>query len=144
MTTSELPRVCFIRVGDNASKLNQICSLVHRHFLKNERILIPVPSQEAAAYIDQLLWKMPEESFLPHAIVNIPCQERIVITTTTLSNINQAAIIINLLPALHVNPAPAHCIYELLDLTSAEKEAASRKKEAAYRAAGYLVGEVVT
>lgn len=138
MTSQTLPSIRFITVANNQSKLEQLCSVVYRHFLNNEKIAIAVPSQEAAVYIDQLLWRMPEESFLPHVIANHTSKERIVITSS-LSNINQAAVMINLLTVVHPNPVPAQYIYELLDLTSSEKEALTRKKEAEYKAAGYLV-----
>lgn len=137
---TNLARICFMKVSDNASKLQRLSSIIHQHS-KNDKILIAVPSNEAALYIDQLLWKLPEESFLPHAVVNFPTKERIAITTSP-SNINQAAILINLMPNLHPNPGPVSLIYELLDSTSKEKEAVSLQKKAAYATAGHHIEEI--
>jgi DNA polymerase IIIc chi subunit len=134
-------RVCFMRAADNMSKLQKLYSVIHHHFVKNDKILVAVPSNEAALYIDQLLWKMPEESFLPHAIVNHPTKERIAITTSLL-NVNQASILINLLGNLHPNTGTIGLIYEFLDLTSKDKEANSRQKQAAYASIGHLVEEI--
>lgn len=138
MIPTHFPCVRFLKVTDNASKLQKLRFAIESHFLKNDKILIAVPSTEAAAYIDQFLWKAPEESFLPHAIINFPTKERIAITTSN-ANVNQAPILINLLPTLHPNPAGVTLIYELLDLTSKEKEAISLQKQSAYANLGYLI-----
>lgn len=140
MTLSNLARVCFLRVTDNISKLQKLQVAIQSHFLKNDKILITVPSNEAASYIDQLLWRIPDESFLPHAIINYPSKEHIAITTTY-SNVNQASILINLLPTLHPNPIRVTLIYELLDMTSKEKDVISRQKQFSYVNLGYQVEE---
>lgn len=142
MTINKLTQVFFIRVNDNLSKIQKICSLVHSHFVKKDKVLIVVPSNEAAIYLDQLLWKMPEESFVPHAIANGITKEQVAITTN-LSNVNQASTLVNLLGNIHPNPGSVDMIYELLDLTSKEKEEVSRQKQAAYRRAGHLVEEIL-
>lgn len=134
-------RVCFIRVTDNASKLQKLCEIVHSHFIKKDQLLITVPSSEAATYIDQLLWKMPEESFIPHLINNSLSKDPIIITTNT-TNINQAKTVINLLVTVHPNPVPADLLYELLDLTSKDKEAISKRKQSDYHNAGFLIEEL--
>lgn len=141
MTISKPIRVCFIQVTDNATKLQKLCAVIHSHFIKNDKVLIAVPSTEAAAYIDQLLWRIPEESFIPHAVANHTTNERIAITTTH-SNINQASTLVNLLANPHPNPGSVNLIYELLDLTSKDKEAISRQKQATYRNTGHQVEEI--
>lgn len=141
MTTTKLTRICFLKVTDNASKLQKLCAIIHNHFIKNDKVLIVVSSNEAATYIDQLLWRMPEESFTPHAIIHASTKELVAITTSHL-NINQAPVLVNLLTTLHPDPGPVDVIYELLDLTSSEKEIISRKKQIEYQTAGYLIEEI--
>lgn len=141
MTPSSLAKVYFLRVTDNASKLYKLCTLIHAHFAKNDRMLIYVTTNEAALYLDQLLWKMPEESFMPHAIASSATKEPIVITTSA-ANINQATTLINLSPSIAQNFNSIHLIYELLDLTSKEKEAVSQTKKTLYQTAGHLVEEI--
>jgi DNA polymerase-3 subunit chi len=136
MNEELIKKVYFLRVTDTATKLNSICQVTHRHFNKKEAILIAVPSQEAAVYIDQLLWRQPSDSFLPHAIVNIPTQEPVVITTTS-TNINQAKVIINLCPDIPPNLIEYSIIYDLLDLTHPTKEQLSLKRQSAYQVLGY-------
>jgi DNA polymerase IIIc chi subunit len=142
MTISKLTQVFFIRVNDNIAKVQKLCSLIHSHFVKNEKVLIAVPSNDAAVYIDKLLWRMPEESFIPHAIANSSTKERIAITTS-LSNVNQASVLFNLHPNILPQQGPLDLIYELLDLTSKEKEEFSRKKQSDYRSAGHHVEEIL-
>lgn len=132
----ELKKVYFLRVVDTASKLNGICQTIHNHFRKKEAILIVVPSQEAAIYIDQLLWRLPGESFLPHAISNEPIHELVAITTTD-ANVNQAKIIMNLCPEVPKNLTGYSMIYDLLDLTHPTKEQLSLSRQSAYQTLGY-------
>lgn len=138
MTTSKIYRVCFIQVMDNASKLKKLCDIVQTHFLKKDVILITAPSIQAAEYIDQLLWRSPEESFIPHAIVSHASKEKIAITTSP-SNVNQANVLINLLAVTHPNPGLVDVIYELLDLTSQDKIEVARQKREIYMKAGHQI-----
>lgn len=134
----ELKKVYFLRVVDTASKLNGICQITHKHFKNKEAILIAVPSQEAAIYVDQLLWRLPGESFLPHAIANTPTQELVAITTTSV-NVNQAKIIMNLCPDIPTNVTGYSLIYDLLDLTHPTKEQLSLNRQSAFQALGYAL-----
>lgn len=128
-----LKKVHFLRVTNTAEKLDSICQITHKHFKKKEAILIAVPSTEAAIYIDQLLWRQPDDSFLPHAIVNAPTHELVAITTTS-DNVNQAKILINLCPNIPVNLTGYIIIYDLFDLTHPTKEQLSLNRQSAYAA----------
>lgn len=128
--------VRFVTVKTNLEKQNKLCQLVFTAYAKRKKILIIVPSKEAAAYVDQLLWKQPEESFMPHAIVDRMCSEPIAITTQN-SNLNGAEAVINLSPNTLSSLPSIGIIYELNDLTSPEKEALSSQKRNAYAASGF-------
>jgi DNA polymerase-3 subunit chi len=134
-------RITFLRVVDNAAKLQRLCGAVHYHFLRKEKALIGVSSDEAAAYVDQLLWRIPEDSFIPHAIVNGPTKELVAITKA-LNNVNQAQALINLRVEIPNNIKEYTVIYDLLDLTHPSKEEQSRKRQEAYRIAGYSFEEI--
>lgn len=138
MKEHQTKTIYFLRVADISSKLNRICRTVQTHFDRKESVLIAVPSQEAAAYIDQLLWRQPEESFLPHMIVNTPTKEMVAITTSK-TNINSAKALINLNPDIPKNIDDYLIIYDMLDLTHPAKEQLSRAREAAYRELQHLV-----
>jgi DNA polymerase III subunit chi len=134
----EKAKVIFLRAADNTSKLEQICKTVNLHFEKNERMQISVPSTDAAAYVDQLLWRLPEESFIPHSISQSPTQEQIIITTQT-GNLNHATIWMNLCPAVSGDPSLFSIIYELWDQTHPSKEALSAQRQAFYRLHGHSI-----
>lgn len=135
---SDPTKIIFLKVENSHSKLQQICTTIQKHFANKERILVLVPSDEAAIYIDKLLWRLPEESFLPHAIVNDATEEQVVITKSK-NNINNAQILFNLCPENASSANGFAIVYELLDLTDAAKEQLSRKKLAAYQSAGLSV-----
>lgn len=132
--------VRFIRVNTNSEKQHALCHLVVDHCSKKEKVLILVPSNEAATYIDQLLWKQPEESFIPHAICQGPANEPVAITTAS-ANVNRASFVVNL-TSLPLEDLPnVKFIYELNDGTSPEREALSRKKLQAYSEGGFQIEE---
>lgn len=122
-----MPQVNFIRVIDNPSKLSQICALVQRHYEQGEAILITLPNTEAAQYIDQLLWRLPEESFLPHQIATSPTQEKITITTLT-QNLNSAKVLLNLNPGASPIANEFEMVYELFDETHPAKQELSKQR----------------
>jgi DNA polymerase-3 subunit chi len=145
MNTQKKSQVIFLQAVNSSAKLQAICDTVARHFFKSESVLIIVASDEAAAYLDLLLWRMPEESFIPHAIVGAPSKERIAISKEK-SNFNRAKVLINLRPEAAVSLDEADIIYDLMDLTDASKEELSRQRQNSYQAAGYIcspLGETV-
>jgi DNA polymerase-3 subunit chi len=132
----ELKKVHFLRVSNTAIKLDAICYIAHKHFNQKEALLIAVPSQEAALYIDQLLWRQPSDSFLPHIFSNIHTQELIAITSTA-TNVNDAKVIFNLCPEIPINLAEYSKIYDLFDLTHPSKEQLSINRQLAYKQCGH-------
>jgi len=124
-------KVEFIHVQDNTTKQQKLAKLIHDSFSEQRRIVVFVPSIDAAKFIDQLLWRTPNESFTPHIVSDFPTKERVAITTA-LTNVNKANIAVNLTS----NPLPhidgIETLYELFDTTSPEKEATSRAKQTAY------------
>jgi len=135
------PTIIFLNVADNATKLKKLCETVRGHFSAKEKILIAVSSDEAASYIDQLLWRMPEESFMPHITSEKKSNEHIVITKSN-ENINGANVYINLRAEIPASMTGYHLIYDLLDLTHPTKADQSRKRQDAYQTSGYTFTEI--
>lgn len=129
-------KILFLTVRDAAAKLHAVCTAISKHFFNKEAILVVVSSSEAAVYIDQLLWRIPEEGFLPHVIATEPTSERIVITTSK-ANLNQAKVIFNLCSDPVSDATAYETVYELLDLTHPDKEQLSRKRITLYETAGH-------
>lgn len=134
LNNMQIPKttIIFIKVTDTQSKLVRICETVQHHFNEKQSILINAASEEAAIYIDQLLWRFPEESFLPHLYTSSPTKEPIVVTTS-LQNLNQAKILFNLGSSISPISTEFEKIYELYDCTHPQKEQMSKEKLAVYQ-----------
>ncbi len=130
------PSITFWQVLDAKQKVNCVCQLVHKHFHQAQRQIIMVPNQQAAEYIDKLLWKHPSEAFVPHVVATEPLPAAVVITTTQ-CNLNQAQVVINLCP--DINPAfeSATIVHELWDKTDPSKEQLSQKRYQMYQQTGF-------
>lgn len=131
-------QVLFLRVKDNTAKIQWICSKVQESLKQDKRLFIFTPNAEAASYVDALLWRIPEESFVPHKIVQTPTKEGIAISTMP-HNFNQAHRLLNLCP--HICPIyqQFELVYELYDETHPQKTEWAQKRLSAYQSAGALV-----
>ena len=127
------PNIVFIPVSDNAAKLKAICDIANSQFQAEKTLLIMVPNAQAAAYVDSLLWKSPEESFLPHLITDNRTGERCVITTSQV-NVNKAAVVLNLCPEACPIFSEFETVFELWDETHPTKTEQSAQRKAAYAA----------
>lgn len=132
------PKVIFLRVTDNQTKLRRICTTLQSHFDCKEKVILILPNQGAAQYVDAMLWKIPEENFLPHT-QTIECSDDLIVLTYKQKNLNNAKILFNLC----AEPIPIYDqferIYELLDETNASKSEISHKKMTAYANMGLPV-----
>lgn len=136
--TKRSPPIVFLKVSDTLSKLMRICDVVHKYFSLQQRVLISVQNDASATFIDNLLWRLPQESFIPHSISNKPCNEAIVITTS-LENYNSASTLISL--RTQANPMVKHFStnYELNDHTNPQKHHLSQKRLTQYEKLGHPI-----
>ncbi len=128
-----LTRVVFFQVAEIAAKFKRIAETARAHFGKKESILFFVDDDKALHFVDELLWKFPETSFLPHSAGSDPTQERIAITQTK-SNVNQAHFAFNLCPT-PLLLSGFKIIYEFEDLTAPNKKSLSGLRFNAYKQA---------
>ncbi|MBX9745035.1 MAG: DNA polymerase III subunit chi [Chlamydiales bacterium] len=141
--SSELPtRVVFFQVRENRTKLQRIAEMAGTHFEKRDPFLIFVEDQKAQIFVDELLWKLPETSFLPHLATDDGTKELLVITKSKI-NINQAKIAFNLCSTPLLIQGPFRIIYDFEDLSSPTKKELSSLRFNAYKQAHYLI-EAVT
>jgi DNA polymerase-3 subunit chi len=136
-----MSKVFFLHANDNQTKIQLICQCIHEAVIKEKKILIVVSNNEAALYIDALLWRVPEESFLPHRISSSPNQEWVVITTNATLNLNQADCLFNLDSAISPIYKQFCEIYELYDKTHPQKAQLAQKKLEEYQALGLNIIE---
>ena len=135
-------RVIFFQVNNDQEKRHKIVQMAQEYFDKKEPLLIHLPHEKALDYVDLLLWRSPKESFLPHVIKDQPCNDLIVLTTST-ENPNQARSIFNLNPKpFNINNLSFHRIYEFEDLASVEKNKSAQTRYKYYKEQGYSVNLV--
>lgn len=125
------PNVVFIPVSTAEEKRNGLSRTVQQCFSQRKRILVLAPNREVAQYVDQLLWRHPPESFVPHTIAQKAIRHPVVITTER-ANLNRAQVIFNLSQTPLPITAKFETIYELYDTTSPQKEQLSRSRKAHY------------
>jgi len=132
-------RVTFFQVTNDQQKRKTILQLTHEYFKKNEPLVIRLPHQKALEYVDILLWREPQESFLPHAIKDEHCKDLIVLTTSEESP-NGARSVLNLCPKPITNKNLSFTrIYELEDLASSQKNKSAQERYKSYKDQGYSV-----
>lgn len=122
-------KVIFIPVKDVVTKLRKIAEIATEHLERKEPLLILVPDQAALEFVDELLWKLPEEGFLPHpsSLIQIATKP------------HDASALFNLRPLAYLDKPPFKTIYELEDYTSSERLQLSKQRYAAYRALDYSI-----
>ncbi|MBS0625334.1 MAG: DNA polymerase III subunit chi [Verrucomicrobia bacterium] len=137
--TSDLPiRVVFFQVRETVLKLQRIAETAQTHFEKKEPFLIFVEDAKAQQFVDDLLWKFPETSFLPHMATDDTTKEWIVVTKLK-RNINGARAAFNLCPTPLLIEGSFRIIYEFEDLTSPSKKQLSAVRFDAYKEARCLI-----
>ncbi len=131
-------RVIFFQVQTNAGKLSKIAEMAHFHFSIPEPLLIFVEDEKSEKFVDELLWKQPATSFLPHTVSDSSIKDFIVITKTK-QNLNQAKIAFNLCPTALLLNEPFKIIYEFEDLTAPIKKNLSSQRFDAYKKASFSI-----
>ncbi|MCB1110461.1 MAG: DNA polymerase III subunit chi [Chlamydiia bacterium] len=132
-------RVTFFQVRDDQQKRERIVHLAKEYFEKKEPLLIHLPHLKAVEYVDLLLWRSPQDSFLPHVIKDQPCNDYLVLTSTK-ENPNSARSILNLCSEPVDNEKLSFIkIYELEDLSSTQKNHAAQKRYKTYKSSGYTI-----
>ena len=113
-------RVVFFQVRDAGAKLRRICETARSHFERKEHFLILVEDAKAATFVDELLWKIPETSFLPHVVSDEITKDWIAVSKIK-KNVNGARAAFNLCPTPLLIEGPFRIIYEFEDLTAPSK-----------------------
>ena len=131
-------KVIYFQIRDASSKLKRIVGAATECFKKKEPFLILAPNRAAVEYLDLLLWRLPEESFLPHHAGSETTRELIAMTDESF-NTNRATTIFNLRPEPVDSSLGPQLIYELEDLSSPEAQTAFKMKFTTYRANNFSI-----
>lgn len=127
-------RVILFQIKEPKIKLQRLVETAQKHFENGEKLLIFVEDEKIAQYVDELLWKMPITSFLPHAVISEQSEDRVAITYSK-SNLNKAAIAFNLCSTPLLIEGPFRVIYDFEDLSSPVKKQMSEIRFDAYKKA---------
>ena len=83
--------VTFYKIKENGAKIQLICHQAMEALQCEKKLLITAPTLEAAHYLDALLWRLPEDSFIPHVVSDMPTAEWVAITLQDEVNVNRAS-----------------------------------------------------
>lgn len=120
-------KILFFKVATNTEKLQKIVDISQSHYENKIPLTILVPNENVLEYIDELLWKVPATSFLPHG------DEGQTISIKAFSKeLPLQKHIFNLCP-FEIIPTSFKKIYELEDTTSSAKQALFQKKIKSYQ-----------
>ena len=137
VVTNKVHQVTFFQVSRNQTKQHQIVNLAHKHFYNKEPLLFKLPNQSALDYLDGLLWRMPLDSFLPHAIRNTPCDDLIALTSSE-NNPNRARGIFNLTHT-PITDSSFQMIYTFENLGSSRRNSTAQSHYQVYKSLGYNI-----
>ncbi len=132
------PKAVFFQIKDVKSKVIKLIQTALYHFQKKEPIIIFVNDSISETFVDEILWKQPLESFLPHVVSQESSSDFIVITKTD-KNLNNAHFIFNLCPQIPMIDKTFKTIYDYDDLTSQKKQELSKKRFDDYRNMGFVI-----
>ena len=109
-------KIVFFQIRAIKEKLIKLIQTAIYHFEKKENLLIHVQDDAALKFADELLWKTPQEGFLPHVISDDYTSDFIVITKSK-NNLNKAKFLFNLsLDLVDLDPS-YKIIYDFDDYT---------------------------
>lgn len=88
-----MPHVDFYILADNsqASLQQYACQLVQQHWSPGKRVLIQTDSVDDSEQLDELLWNLQADSFIPHGIAtleSIDQQQPVLITHQAVNDSN--------------------------------------------------------
>ncbi len=136
MESSET-RVIFFQVADSSAKLKSIAETAKKHFIHRDSLIFFTEDEKAQSFVDELLWKFPPHSFLPHVAVDTITTERIAITKTK-ENVNHALFAFNLC-STPLFLSGFKLIYDFEDLSTPNKKSLAESRFSAYRKAHFLL-----
>ena len=131
-------KVILFKIIEPKSKLLKIIQTSYHHFSRKEKLLIRCPDEMSMRFVDDLLWKEPKESFLPH-IATLEKSNDFICITKSIENLNDARFLINLNPDFLDIDSDFKTIYDFDDNTTVVKKEKSQKRIDYYRSLNYQI-----
>ena len=106
MSTTRTPRVDFYILPDDSRRSiqNFACRLVEKAYLQGHKILIQTASADESRLLDNLLWTLQDDNFIPHAILDETLgDDQSVVISHNNEDMNDVQLLINLSsrPSMH-------------------------------------------
>lgn len=133
----QLPKIIFIQIKKASDKLINITKTAALHFENKKHILFLTEDEASQKYVDDLLWKEPKFSFLPHCVSDSASEDYIVITTNKV-NVNNCLHVFNL-TSEPFNYFDCSIIYEFDDQTDKKRALISKTKFKFYKDHGHII-----
>lgn len=133
----KLPKIIFFQIKKANDKLINITKTAALHFENKKHLLFLAPDEISQKYVDELLWKEPKFSFLPHSVSDSSSDDYIVISTNKV-NVNNAFHVFNLTsePFIHFD---CNLIYEFDDQTDKKRSLIAKTKFKFYKDLGCII-----
>ncbi len=132
-------KVIFYTVKTASAKIHYLIQTASHHFAQKEKIQIIVPDQKALTFIDELFWKEPKESFLPHCTSSpVPFYDLLCICLAE-EALDDSSFIFNLCPAPYTPHSRVKVLYELEDCTHPDKRVIFQAKFKLYQSLGHTL-----
>jgi DNA polymerase III subunit chi len=138
--TIKQPEIHFLTVTQPQTKLLKLCAVAQDHFDKKQPLAFVVADPETARFVDELLWRLPQDSFLPHTVGSD--RAAIITILTALPTDPPFPALFNLLPTPLDPKDLFHTIYEWDDQTSPAKQTLSKQRYQSYKEKGLTISNI--
>ena len=129
-------QVDFYLLGSASHKADSFaCKLEMMAWVLKQKVFIIAASDASGEQLDDLLWKLPEGRFLPHAQTASPNSGNAPVNIGTLSGLNATDVVINLCPQAVPQPERFSRVLEIVPFADSDRQA-SRAKYSNYRSLG--------
>jgi len=129
----QAPALYFLKSRNAQEKIEKLQRIIYQHYINKEKIFIHVNDDFAAKFVDELLWRWPKDSFLPHAINSEKTQ---ICISDKSKNLNKAMVLINLRSTASNLMQNFSFKYDLFDQSSPEKQKLSEQRMQEYKKNG--------
>ena len=130
----KIPKVVFLQIKTQQDKLSIIIKTATFHFENKKPLLFITADEKAEKFVDELLWKEPKFSFLPHNSSPID----LIVITRQIINTNSAKYIFNLTPE-PISDFSFNIIYELDDFSKKQSIYIAKQKFNFYKSRKCLI-----
>lgn len=133
--------IIFLEVKSGKEKMELLLQKAKEHFEKRQKLFFLAENENVKKYVDELLWKEPKSSFLPHACDDLS-SPLVIVDSLILPSMSR--YIFNLTKSALSLEEPFRLVYELDDSSSEEKKNIVKEKFHYYSSKKYEIQSLKT